>query len=389
MALALPIGTLAALALERGPAARPQSLGRRCCSRRSWCRAWPRASASSSSPPPLGLLRSRDRAHRRARGPGAAVRRPLGVGERAEPRPALERAAASLGATPCARVLPGDPAACCGRASSPALLFAVVVSVNEFVVSLFISNRVTEILPVAMFNYVVNYTDPTIAALSSLFIAATFLVVWLADRYLEPRPRLPPALTAWRKGGGGARRAARAPTAACARWRPSTSSVVEGEFLSLLGPSGCGKTTTLNLIAGFVEPTAGRILIDGEDVTGRPAAPARPRRGVPVLRPLPASVGLRERGLRPARAARRQRGDRPAGGRGPRPRAPRGARAPAAGGAVRRHAAARGPGARARVPAARAAARRAAGRARQASCARRCATSCAPSSGRSGSPPSS
>jgi putative spermidine/putrescine transport system ATP-binding protein len=47
--------------------------------------------------------------------------------------------------------------------------------------------------------------------------------------------------------------------------------VHEGEFLSLLGPSGCGKTTTLNLIAGFVVPTAGRILIDGEDVTARPA----------------------------------------------------------------------------------------------------------------------
>ncbi|MEK7385915.1 MAG: ABC transporter ATP-binding protein [candidate division NC10 bacterium] len=47
--------------------------------------------------------------------------------------------------------------------------------------------------------------------------------------------------------------------------------VHEGELLSLLGPSGCGKTTTLNLIAGFLEPTAGRIVIDGEDVTRRPA----------------------------------------------------------------------------------------------------------------------
>ena len=47
--------------------------------------------------------------------------------------------------------------------------------------------------------------------------------------------------------------------------------VYEGELLSLLGPSGCGKTTTLNLIAGFVPPTFGRIRIDGQDVTDRPA----------------------------------------------------------------------------------------------------------------------
>src|SRR5260221_7062271 len=46
-----------------------------------------------------------------------------------------------------------------------------------------------------------------------------------------------------------------------------TLTVASGEFFSLLGPSGCGKTTTLRLIAGFEQPTAGRVLRDGVDVT--------------------------------------------------------------------------------------------------------------------------
>ncbi len=46
--------------------------------------------------------------------------------------------------------------------------------------------------------------------------------------------------------------------------------IYSGEFLTLLGPSGCGKTTTLRLIAGFEHPTTGRILLDGEDITGQP-----------------------------------------------------------------------------------------------------------------------
>ena len=40
-----------------------------------------------------------------------------------------------------------------------------------------------------------------------------------------------------------------------------------GELLTLLGPSGCGKTTTLRMIAGFQEPSAGRIFIGDRDVT--------------------------------------------------------------------------------------------------------------------------
>ncbi|MCE8538846.1 ABC transporter ATP-binding protein [Ruegeria pomeroyi] len=45
----------------------------------------------------------------------------------------------------------------------------------------------------------------------------------------------------------------------------------QGEFFSLLGPSGCGKTTVLRMIAGFQEPTAGSVTIDGQNMAGVPA----------------------------------------------------------------------------------------------------------------------
>ena len=45
-----------------------------------------------------------------------------------------------------------------------------------------------------------------------------------------------------------------------------------GEFFSLLGPSGCGKTTTLRMIAGFEQPTAGEVRLDGTDMAGTPAS---------------------------------------------------------------------------------------------------------------------
>ncbi len=52
-----------------------------------------------------------------------------------------------------------------------------------------------------------------------------------------------------------------------------------GEICVLVGPSGCGKTTTMKMINRLVEPTGGRVLIDGEDVAGLPAVELRRRIG--------------------------------------------------------------------------------------------------------------
>lgn len=180
--LALPIGTAAALALERG----------RLRARHLWATlllsplAVPGVATGLGFlvlAAALGLLRSRIvliAAHVALVLP--FVVRSVWVSVR-NLDPALELAAASLGATPW-RIFRRVTLPLLRPGLFAGFLFAVVVSANEFVVSLFIVNRVTEILPVAMFTYVVNYTDPTLAALSSLFIAATFAIVWLTDRFL-------------------------------------------------------------------------------------------------------------------------------------------------------------------------------------------------------------
>jgi putrescine transport system ATP-binding protein len=49
-----------------------------------------------------------------------------------------------------------------------------------------------------------------------------------------------------------------------------TLDIYEREFFSLLGPSGCGKTTLMRMLAGFEEPTEGRILLQGKDISGVP-----------------------------------------------------------------------------------------------------------------------
>src|ERR1700738_3621467 len=58
------------------------------------------------------------------------------------------------------------------------------------------------------------------------------------------------------------------PSGGFAALAPVTLAIPQGRFVSLIGPSGCGKSTIFNIIAGLLEPTGGRVLIDGMDATG-------------------------------------------------------------------------------------------------------------------------
>ena len=46
--------------------------------------------------------------------------------------------------------------------------------------------------------------------------------------------------------------------------------IYENEFVTLLGPSGCGKTTLLRILGGFLQPSEGKVLFDGEDIVSVP-----------------------------------------------------------------------------------------------------------------------
>lgn len=97
--------------------------------------------------------------------------------------PALERSAANLGASP-GRVLI--------RITLPLMLpglvggwlVAVVLSLTEFTASLFVTANRTKTLPVAMYDYIHDFTDPSIAAVAALLILVTTLVMVAANRWL-------------------------------------------------------------------------------------------------------------------------------------------------------------------------------------------------------------
>ncbi len=60
----------------------------------------------------------------------------------------------------------------------------------------------------------------------------------------------------------------RTPAGPFAALAPVTLSIEQGRFVSLIGPSGCGKSTIFNIVAGLLEPSGGRVFIDGIDATG-------------------------------------------------------------------------------------------------------------------------
>ena len=88
----------------------------------------------------------------------------------------------------------------------------------------------------------------------------------------------------------------------------------DGEFLCVLGPSGCGKSSTLRMLAGLEQISAGDIYLRRAAGQRSAAQGSRHRDGVRELRPLPAQDGLREHG-QPAAAARHRRRDHRAQGR--------------------------------------------------------------------------
>ncbi len=86
--------------------------------------------------------------------------------------------------------------------------------------------------------------------------------------------------------------------------------VAPGEFVSLVGPSGCGKSTLLAMIAGLLVPDTGRIELDGEDVTGRPAGGRAMVFQDAALMPWLSVRHNVEYGLRAQRVPRAERRDR-------------------------------------------------------------------------------
>ena len=182
----------------------------------------------------------------------------------------LREAALVLGATP-GQVRRQVELPLLARPLAVAAGLAFAVSLGEFGATVFVARADWPTVPVAIFRFLGRpgaENVGTAMALCVVLMAIVAAVALLSERSLV--------------GGGGGeadpggdRRDDRRPRS----WRASRSTSRSGERLALLGPSGSGKSTVLRVIAGLQPATAGRVLLDGLDVTGVPPH----RRGIGLV----------------------------------------------------------------------------------------------------------
>jgi spermidine/putrescine ABC transporter ATP-binding subunit len=173
-----------------------------------------------------------------------------------------------------------------------ALFFGFLISFDEVVIAIFVTGPSTVTLPRRMWDGIRYELNPTIAAVSTILIVLSSLILLLSEllrRYLKRASGLSeraaaPVIAAPEEGVGAmARSIAARPSGAPVGLRGVTKrfagpaavdsislDVEAGEFVSFLGPSGSGKTTTLMMIAGFVTPTHGTIMLGDIDITHLP-----------------------------------------------------------------------------------------------------------------------
>ena len=172
-------------------------------------------------------------------------------------------------------------------------IFAFVTSFDEVVLAVFLAGPSVKTLPVRIWEEVrVEYT-PIVAVAATIMLVLALLGSLMGRLAAREDGMSAVALRGIAKRFGAFEALA-----------PLDLEIASGEFVSFLGPSGSGKTTLLNICAGYLEPTAGQLLVAGRDITALPAAAAQYRHGVPELRAVSASRRVRERRLWPAGRAR-------------------------------------------------------------------------------------